>query len=144
MAFNLFGGGKGTTTDRLSRQQPSRRPMPMGGGMSGGMPNPTGMDVGPSPDVMNSIRQKMGGNTGIAGGIFNRPGGMRPQVEPRQPGSMIRESQPVSTTMPVGRRQPQFDFTQMPQPVQTPMEDSQLWRAYNRLSGGPMAPRMLF
>lgn len=141
MAFNLFGGGK-TTTDRIRGQQPSRRPMksPMGS------PQPTGggMDIGPSPMGMPDwLKQKTGGNTGITGGMFNR-GGMRSQVEPRMPGSTIREPQPVSTTMPVGRRLPQFDFAQMPQPVQTPMEDSQLWRAYNRLSGGPMAPRMLF
>lgn len=135
MAFNLFGGGKGTTANRVGMQKPSQRPMPPMGGGGGNI------NVGPSPNFRGGWGRSSPGQDGT----FGR---MRPQVEPRQPGSMIMEPnvgpQPVSTTMPVGRRQPQFDFTQMPQPVQTPMEDSQLWRAYNRLSGGPMAPRMLF
>lgn len=79
-----------------------------------------------------------GGDTGYAGGINK---GTPPTMGPIFGGT---ENQPVMNTMPVGRARPQFDFAQMPQPTQTPMEDSQLWRAYNRLQGGKMAPRMLF
>ena len=138
-------------------------------------------DMGPSggggfPDW---LKKKTGGNTGITGGMRNRPAGFerpgmqrppmsRPQVMPRPQGpSMGRPtgnspfgmgpmpSPPVSGTNPVGRQRPNIipmpsgmppgmGEGMMQQPGQQPIEENQLWRTYNRLLGGPMAPRMLF
>ncbi len=68
-----------------------------------------------------------GGNTSITGGIMGRQ----------------NPDQPLFSTMPIPQSSEQYPFMNMPQPTPTPMEDSQLWKAYNRLSGGQMQPRML-
>lgn len=130
-------------------------------------------NIGPSPNsgMMDRIKQKSRGNTGVTGGMRRGPimrrdqgmagGNMRPPMRrpssdiPFGMGPMPQMGQPpVSTTMPVGRPRP--NIIPMPdsmppgmgsgmvqQPGQQPIEENQLWRTYNRLLGGPMAPRML-
>jgi hypothetical protein len=71
----------------------------------------------------------------------NMPFGMGPMPRPEG-------TPPISTTMPVGRQRPNIipfinPNTGVGTPGQQPIEENQLWRTYNRLLGGPMAPRML-
>ncbi len=120
-------------------------------------------NIGPSAGA-DWLKQKTGGNTGITGGMRNRPAGyQKPNTgkpsgnRPFGMGPMPQMGrQPVSTTMPVGRPRPNIiplPSSGMPpgmgdgmvqQPGQQPIEENQLWRTYNRLLGGSMAPRMLF
>lgn len=68
-----------------------------------------------------------------------QPFGMGPMPTPNRGGGM-----PTSNTggmppiaMPMGSQG-------IGTPGQQPLEENQLWRTYNRLLGGQMAPRMLF
>lgn len=101
-------------------------------------------------------------------GMQRPPMGQRPPMMQRPPMGPVsgkspfgmgpmptrRPEQPVSGTNPVGRPRPNIipmpesmppgmDGGMVAQPGQQPIEENQLWRTYNRLLGGSMAPRML-
>lgn len=68
-----------------------------------------------------------------------RPFGIGPMPTPNRGGGM-----PVSSPMPVNKPMPFLGGEGgIGTPGQQPLEENQLWRTYNRLLGGQMAPRML-
>ena len=68
-----------------------------------------------------------------------RPFGMGPMPTPNRGGGLPTSNTGGMTpiSMPMGNQG-------IGTPGQQPLEENQLWRTYNRLLGGQMAPRMLF
>ena len=147
----LFGGFGGGTNNGMMDTGPSRMRK---GGFKPPMQSPMGRrpPMREMPNMPGGFRGGWGrsspGQDGTFGGGMRRPpmGGSppflptMPPTEWQQASILSTGGENISTTMPVGR----------PRPNITPIdggggEGMNLWRAYNRMGGGPgstMGPRL--